>query len=293
MWAQLKEFGYDCDSDENKPHWSFPANKDMELMKKVYISFLDIGVNSITTNTYHYGSTLDQNLPGNLKNEQQNAEYFQNTCNLLGNLVRQREDVHVWGSVGTLAVFYHNMSEYTGSYVDLPDFQITASTYYTKILTLFQEKTNIRRLVFETISSAAEGCVVIEVLKKFPEMKAVISFTFKDNACFRHGEKVSTITDKMTECEQVLGIGINCTDPENVLPVLKTVEKNRFSEVFVYPNMGDSRFLNEGADESDVFSQEMVFDWALHGATAIGGCCGVTEAQIRILKKLIDNVNFN
>ncbi|ULT97546.1 hypothetical protein L3Y34_005400 [Caenorhabditis briggsae] len=279
MSVQLKQFGYDCNALENKPHWSFPANSDMHLMEQVYRSFLDLGSKIITTNTYHFGSTLDRKLD-------KNEENFEKTCNLLVNLAKEYEGIRIFGSVGTLATFYHDLSEYSGKYMDLPDAETTAFNYFHKILTIFQGKTKIRNLIFETIPSALEATVALDVLEQFPEMKAIFSFTFKENAHLRHGEHIETILVKLKKSKQIFGIGINCTDPENVLSVLKSVKNLGFPEIFVYPNMGDSRFLSGKTENFDLFDKELVENWVKNGTTAIGGCCGVTENQMRILKKL-------
>ncbi|EFO96913.1 hypothetical protein CRE_17193 [Caenorhabditis remanei] len=291
MSAQLKHFGYDCNSAENIPHWTFPANSDESLVANAYKSFLDLGVTDITTNTYHFGSTLDKRIPENDSKKKIYEKYFKIACSSLVKLTEMKDGVRVWGSVGTLATLYHDMSEYNGKYMDNEDAENTARNYYQTILTLFQTKTKVRNLVFETIPLAVEGLMALEALKRFPEMRAVMSFTFKENACLRHGEEIDTLAGELRKCSQIVGMGINCTDPENVLPALKVIKKHNFPEVFVYPNMGDSKFLNEGSDESDVFNIDMVTGWVENGATAIGGCCGVTEAQMKILKKIVDNLN--
>ncbi|CCD67540.1 Hcy-binding domain-containing protein [Caenorhabditis elegans] len=293
MSSQLLRFGYDCNQQENKPHWSFPANADMELMENVYKSFLDLEVKVITSNTYHFGSTLDKTIPENAEKRELYEKYFEETCLKLCHLTTGSSDVEAWGSVGTLATMYHDLSEYTGAYMDQSEAKKTAYDYFKIILTLFHNRSSIRKLIFETIPSADEGSVALDVLQEFPEFEAVISFTFKEHGCLRHGEKITSVAQQMKQSPQVLGIGINCTDPNNVLPALNELQPFAFSEVFVYPNKGDSKFLEEGIDESNVFTKTLVTSWIEKGVTAIGGCCGVTNDQIKVLKPLLGKINTN
>ncbi|CAL2052764.1 unnamed protein product [Caenorhabditis brenneri] len=291
MSEQLKQFGYDCNDIKNKPHWTFPANSDQNLMGKVYRSFLDIGVNNITTNTYHFGSILDENLPG--KDEKCNLyeKYFEDTCSLLCNLAQQYDDVQVWGSVGTFATKFHDCSEYNGKYMDYAGAEESAYEYYKTILTLFQKKTTIRNLIFETIPSQLEGEIALQVLKEFKEMNAVMSFTFMENARLRHGEHVADIAKLLKESEQVIGMGINCTDPKNVLPVLEAIKSCDFSEIFVYPNCGDEFFLTAEKDNTDNYDHRLARSWIEHGATALGGCCGITLDMMKKMRFCINKLN--
>ncbi|EGT54809.1 hypothetical protein CAEBREN_31638 [Caenorhabditis brenneri] len=293
MSEQLKQFGYNCNDINNKPHWTFPANSDQSLMEKVYRSFLDIGVNNITTNTYHFGSILDKNLSGQEEKCKLYEKYFEDTCSLLCNLAQQYDDVQVWGSVGTFATKFHDCSEYNGKYMDNAGAEESAYEYYKTILTLFQERTTIRNLIFETIPSQLEGEVALKVLKEFKEMKAVISFTFMENACLRHGEHVADIAKKLKESEQIIGMGINCTDPKNVLPVLEAIKNCEFSDIFVYPNLGDAFFMvaeKGDFDDSDNYDHRLR-SWIEHGATALGGCCGIDLDMIQDLRSCVDILN--
>ncbi|CAI2355556.1 unnamed protein product [Caenorhabditis sp. 36 PRJEB53466] len=292
MSAQLQKFGYN--TNENRPHWTFPANDNAELMKAVYTSFLSLNVDFITTNTYHYGSTLDESLQSNKEKREEYIKMFKNTCEILCQLVVQnkKKDTQILGSVGTLATMYHDLSEYHGNYIELPGSEATTSNYYSTILRIFEKETAIRNLVFETIPSEKEAEIALTVLQQFPCFKAVFSFTCKDNAQTRHGETIKEIAKKLSNHPQVFGIGINCTDSENVLPVLIQLNNYKFQHIFVYPNFGDTKFLSKESKTDGVFSEKLIRSWVEHNATVMGGCCGIEDSEMRHLRKIVDDLNF-
>uniref|UniRef100_A0A8R1DVY9 Hcy-binding domain-containing protein n=1 Tax=Caenorhabditis japonica TaxID=281687 RepID=A0A8R1DVY9_CAEJA len=316
MSAQLSAFGYN--TEDHKPHWTFPANEDLELMKQVYQSNLSTGADVVTTNTYHFGSVLDTSIAENVQKRVEFERFFEKTCNLMVKLVKEAgSNTEVWGSVGTLATMYHDLSEYNGKYIDLPgsfgylkrrrlrfhvasrlktqymyiSSQDTALNYFKTVIAIFQEKTVIRKLVFETIPTEREAMAAVSALQQFPEMKAVISFTCDKNGCLRHGEKITNVAKELENNKQIVGIGVNCTDPSNITAALLEIRHCNFQEIFVYPNVGDATFLDNEKDEEDVFKFDLIASWVDSGATVIGGCCGVQNKQLLSLRKIIDKIN--
>ncbi|CAB3399574.1 unnamed protein product [Caenorhabditis bovis] len=271
MSATLKQFGFDA--FKKKPHWTFAANSDKELMRKVYQSFADMNLDYITTNTYHYGSTFDPELPPPLKDRWVYDQYFKDTCDLLEDIIEKhnktgKHKIKILGSVGSLATRFHDCSEYHGRYVEQASSMTLAREHFASIFESFMSLTNIRTLIIETLPTGLEGEVVLELLEKFPELQVVVSFTFK-----------------------VIGFGINCTDPQNVVFALEQASENRFRDIFVYPNVSDAFFVEDEDNLPPPFSEALVKSWAEKGATVFGGCCGVDTDYLRILKNIIDKFN--
>ncbi|CAI5456789.1 unnamed protein product [Caenorhabditis angaria] len=274
MWSALEHFGFNLEH-----HWTFGANRDLELLKKVYEKNLEIGVDYITTNTYHFGSTLEE-----ISERDKYEQYFENACHVLEQLAKPSK---ILGSVGTFATYFHDCSEYTGAFADLPNIQPKCNQYFRTIFEKFQNLSKIRHLIIETISTRMEVLEILKVLKDFPEFKIIFSFTLGKAGNLRHGENLAEVLEDFKNCEQVIGVGINCTDPSNILEGLQKIGCFQ-GEIFVYPNIGDNSFLASDKNHAEfVYDRDLVQSWILAGATVIGGCCGVKFKHLEQLKNLI------
>jgi homocysteine S-methyltransferase len=88
--------------------------------------------------------------------------------------------------------------------------------------------------------------------------------------------------------EQIVAVGINCTQPRFVAALISTAKTATGKPVFVYPNSGETwdaagrRWLGT----SDVAEYgALASAWFGAGAHAVGGCCRTTPAHIRAVRK--------
>ena len=99
-------------------------------------------------------------------------------------------------------------------------------------------------------------------------------------------------------CSSITAVGINCTAPEHVVPLLTIATAQKTGKLLVcYPNSGETylmRPLREGetvhwkktgAEEKKLHScyADMADAWHAAGANIIGGCCRVTHDDIAAL----------
>jgi homocysteine S-methyltransferase len=83
----------------------------------------------------------------------------------------------------------------------------------------------------------------------------------------------------------VIAVGVNCTAPADVAPLLERIGRVTDLPLVAYPNGGQSwdavAKVWIGAEAG--FSSDDVADWLRLGACYLGGCCGVGPSGIVVL----------
>lgn len=98
-------------------------------------------------------------------------------------------------------------------------------------------------LAIETIPCIKEARAILKLLDCFPDAKAWLSFSCKDDAHLCNGDSFKEAYDTFKTNQQLVAIGINCTSPYNVTSLLKSVVASSETEplpkpFIVYPNDG-------------------------------------------------------
>ena len=97
----------------------------------------------------------------------------------------------------------------------------------------------------------------------------------------------------VNQCQQVIGVGINCIAPTLVGDALDELHRNTKKALVVYPNQGAS--YNPEIKEWEEIPAKVNFSiltktWYEKGARLIGGCCTTGPKEIEqistTLKKL-------
>jgi len=187
-------------------------------------------------------------------------------------------DVKVAASVGPYGASLADGSEYRGNYgrtkTQLKDF------HRMRLQVLIESNPDL--LAIETIPELTEAEAILELLEE-QDMKIPywMSFSCKDGEHISSGELFRDAVNLVSGKLGAIGVGINCTAPEFVTPLLSSA-KSRIPFV-VYPNSGRTWNAQikewEGAPTSG-FSEMQIFEWKERGAKLIGGCCSVGPAEI-------------
>lgn len=92
----------------------------------------------------------------------------------------------------------------------------------------------------------------------------------------------------------IAGVGINCTDPYYILPLIQVIRKVSTKKyIVVYPNSGEiyepntKKWLNP---KEAVSFEELTRDWVKAGANVIGGCCRTSPKTIERMQLSIQNL---
>ncbi|HEY8718072.1 homocysteine S-methyltransferase [Pengzhenrongella sp.] len=139
-------------------------------------------------------------------------------------------------------------------------------------------------LAIETIPAAAEAeALLLEVAELgVPAWLSLTTVTDPDGSVrTRLGEDAAEVFAMAADVDDVLAVGVNCTDPAGVLAAVRVAARASGKPVVVYPNSGETW---DGAARrwrgSAGFSADLVASWVDAGARLVGGCCRVGADEI-------------
>lgn len=189
----------------------------------------------------------------------------------------------VWiaASLGPYGAALHNGAEYHGRYAIR--FEELVAFHAERIAVLAE--TNADFIAFETTPSLGEAWAILRALEQSPSVSAWISFTCRDGEHVVHGEPLRDCAAAIADSPQVLAVGINCTTPHLITPLIGEAQAACAGRkpVIVYPNSGErwdaqSRSWRGRADPASFTA--LAREWFAAGAHAVGGCCRTGPAHI-------------
>lgn len=144
-------------------------------------------------------------------------------------------------------------------------------------------------LAVETVPDVDEAAVLVELLADLHArtgLTAWFSYTVARSRT-RAGQPLDEAFALVAGCPAVIAVGINCSDPAEVLPALEQVGATGKPGV-VYPNRGsgwdavEHRWIDEPQIDVTVARA-----WIDAGARFVGGCCQVGPADIAALAAVV------
>lgn len=145
-------------------------------------------------------------------------------------------------------------------------------------------------LACETIPSAAEARVLTRLLEKTPSTSAWLSFSCRDERRISDGTELAAVAREICTCERLVAIGVNCTAPRFIAPLIASLRPVSSKPIVVYPNSGElweaegKRWL-AAAEKLDF--AEASRSWRALGARLIGGCCRTGPDDIRRIRRAL------
>jgi homocysteine S-methyltransferase len=186
-------------------------------------------------------------------------------------------------SIGPYGAMLADGSEYHGHY-DLSDIELMAF-HRPRLEVLAQCGADV--LACETIPSLREALVLAQLLTEFPSASAWISFTCADGAHTCEGQRIAECVSRLNDFPQVVSVGVNCTRPEYISSLLRSMRDQTDKPLLVYPNSGehyDARTKQwTGFADGNPFAQQ-ARGWYEDGARLIGGCCRTRPSDIRAIR---------
>ncbi len=262
-----------------------------ELIRDVHREFLTAGADCITTSSYQ------ASLPGFHKrglSDVRGVELLKDSVRLAleardefwsdpGNR-EERARPLVAASIGPYGAYLADGSEYTGNYgigeLELYEFHKTRWQIFAA--------SQADLLACETIPSGPEARVLLQLLRETPNRAAWLSFSCRDGAHLWDGSRLSDMARLCDAEPRVAAVGINCTSPELISPLIKEAKKGTDKPIIVYPNSGEQYEVEHrrwtGAS-SQIDWEEAAAEWARLGATGIGGCCRVRPEDIARIRR--------
>lgn len=189
----------------------------------------------------------------------------------------------VAASVGPYGAMLADGSEYRGHYgqseQQLMDF------HRPRIAALLAAGPDL--LACETIPCQLEAVAIARLLQEeFPQAVAWISFSCRDDANLSEGTPLADAIAALEPFEQVVAVGVNCTAPRHIAPLLQAAAQASGKRLLTYPNSGETydpvTKTWHGSSDPQAFA-DAARQWRAAGASCIGGCCRTTPDDIRAL----------
>jgi len=278
-------------ADLNDPLWSARLLIEQpELIRAVHLDYFLAGADVATTASYQASFEgfarrgLDHETAAMLIQrsvglaQQAREQFWQDPTNRIG-----RHYPLVAASVGPYGAMLADGSEYRGHYgldeAALMDF------HRPRLAELLAAGPDL--LACETIPCLDEARALARLLaEEFPEARAWLSFSCRDAGHVSEGQPLADCLAALNDCVQIVAVGINCTAPQYILPLLGTARAVTSKPLLVYPNSGEHydavhKCWHGTADAASFAATAR--DWAAAGARLIGGCCRTGQEEIHAI----------
>jgi len=192
-------------------------------------------------------------------------------------------------SLGCFGASLANGSEYTGDY-GVADLDHLVGFHFRRLELLLVE--GLELLACETIPRLVEAQALAVVLSRVPNIPAWVTFCCRDIERVSCGELLVDCLLPLVGVRNVIGLGINCTDPTLISRLVPIVQRTIAPKLtVVYPNSGEV-WENEKKEWSwKVSSTDSALAWVAElgelGVELVGGCCRVYPEQIAALKRTL------
>ncbi|XP_069060664.1 uncharacterized protein [Pleurodeles waltl] len=225
------------------PLWSARVlQTNPPAIKDVHLRFLKSGADVITTATYQASVVGFQKYLGLCVEDatellRSGVKIAKEAADEFSSKTSDMKRPLIAGSVGPYGAFLHDCSEYSGSYVDEMSVEELTAWHRPQLQCL--ESAGVDLFALETIPSQKEAEAFVALLREFPNTKAWLSYSCKDELHTYHGEKFTDAINVAIKTTQLVAVGVNCSPPTIISPLLTSANKNNFDvQMIVYPNKG-------------------------------------------------------
>ena len=266
-----------------------------ELIRQVHSEFLGAGADCIATVTYQ--ATLAGFRKSGLSHAT-SIELMQSavrlTCEARDTFWQDRSNRTgrlrplVAASIGPYGAFLADGSEYSGHY-DL-DADALYAFHQPRWKLLAASPADL--MACETIPSLVEAGALLRLLDETPERWGWLSFSCRDQERLSDGSRLADAIRLCAEHANVAAVGINCTAPALIAPLLRVAARHATQPILVYPNSGEhydarSKTWNAVGPATDWVAAAA--EWIDLGAAGVGGCCRTRTDDIRRLHRLVES----
>ncbi|KAL5004383.1 hypothetical protein ScPMuIL_017839 [Solemya velum] len=282
---------------QNDPLWSAKLlQTNPDAIVQAHKNFLEVGSDLIVTLTYQasvggFQEHLGVSEQGARELIGSSVSLARQACQEVSSEKGEVITATVAGSVGAYGAVLHDNSEYTGSYAENITTQELIDFHRPRVQALLDAGADM--LAVETIPIQKEVDAVVELLKEFPNSVSYVSYTCKNGDEVAHGERFSEAVRSAVQSDQVVAVGINCTLPEHISPLLKSIQHLDLSKpVLVKPNSWEKWTAGKGwhGRASALSRKDYAREWVDLGARWLGGCCRVTPSDIADLKHVVTDL---
>ncbi len=243
-----------------------------EIVARVHKSYLDAGCNIISTNTFGANSLKFDNV----------NEIITKAVEITKNAIAES------GKEAFVALDLGPLGKLLKPYGDL-EFQTAYDLYKEQVIA--GKNAGADLILIETMGDLYEIKAAVLAAKENTDLPVLVSMIFDEKGILLTGADIKTAVITL-EGLGVDGIGMNCgLGPDQMLELLKEMQKYSSTPIFVQPNAGLPVSINGVTTYNvtpDEFAQKQL-EILKNGACALGGCCGTTPDHIKAMIDLCRN----
>ena len=284
--TELEARGFDLDH----PLWSARLLRESpEAIASVHREYLDAGADVVTTASYQ--ATFDGFAREGLSRAEADA-LLQRSVDLAlaareARAASARPRPLVAASIGPYGAFLANGAEYTGDY-DLDESGLVA--FHRERFHLLA-RSGADLFACETLPSLSEARALARLLDEEGALPAWFSFSCRDPERISDGTPFVECVRALAPHPRVVALGVNCSSPQHVEPLLRAAAAVTTKPLVAYPNAGESYDAStrtwRGAASAEDWGA-CGLRWKAAGARLIGGCCRTGPGHIRALRAALD-----
>ena len=237
-----------------------------EIVAKVHKSYLDAGCNIITTNTFGANSLKFNNVD----------EIITKAVEIAKNTIKES------GKNAFVALDIGPLGKLLKPYGDL-EFETAYELYKEQVIAGANAGADL--ILIETMGDLYEIKSAVLAAKENTDLPVLVSMIFDEKGILLTGADIKTAVINL-EGLGVDGIGMNCgLGPDQMLELLKEMQKYSSTPIFVQPNAGLPVSIN-GVTTYNVTPEEFAnkqLQILKNGACVLGGCCGTTPDHIKAM----------
>ncbi len=263
-----------------------------EAVARAHARFLEAGAECITAATYQ--ASFEGFRRHGLSDEAAERA-FEDAVRIAvrerDRFVRERRSARrplVAASIGPYGAFLADGSEYGEDY-DVDDAELVR--FHKRRLALLA-RSGADLLAIETIPSRREARLLAALHARLPDAPpAWISFTCRDESRISDGNRAEDAARDIAPWPGILAVGVNCTAPVHIAPLIPKFWRGSRKPVIVYPNAGGvwdptRKVWERPAAAADL--PALSRSWKRLGAAMIGGCCRVGPDEVRAIGRALE-----
>lgn len=203
----------------------------------------------------------------------------------------------VMASVGCFGATLANGAEYSGEYGDM-GYEAALEQWHWERLSMLAE-TGPDGFACETLPRVDEARAVANCLGRLAAcqpalpVEAWMTFCCVDDERLCSGEAFVDAVRVADACDQVVAVGINCTDARHAAGLLLRARSVTAKPLVAYPNRGERwgaetrRWRADSGVQGDAAFAALARGWIHAGARIVGGCCRVGPSTIREIRRVV------
>lgn len=268
----------------NDALWSAKALFERpDLVRDVHLDYLRAGADVVTSASYQ--ATVEGFMKRGFSKAEA-AALLQKSVHLAQearDLYLAERGTHepaplVAASVGSYGAYLADGSEYRGDY-DVDEDALT-EFHAGRLRLLAAAQPDL--LACETLPCLIEARAIVRALRAEKiRIPAWFSFSCRDAAHISDETEIAECARFLDGVPEVAAIGLNCTAPQYVEELIRTIRQETVKPIIVYPNSGESYDASDktwhgAAEDFGALARR----WRSAGARLIGGCCRTSPREI-------------